>query len=81
MSNSEIQRLVSMANQISRNCSLTSENEAVAMVANHLQKFWSRAMKQALKDYASTDGQALDDTARKAAAQLVIHKFESAIKG
>ena len=66
MSQTELQRLISMANQISRNSHMDNKTEAVAFVASHLQRFWSRSMKEKLCAYAQADGAELDEYTREA---------------
>lgn len=70
MNHSELQQLVSMANQISRNTYVRGHNESVDFVEQHLQRFWSRGMKAQLCAYAESDGSDLDECAREAALRL-----------
>ena len=54
MSESKIERLVSMANQITLNMSANGTDEMVAdQVAQHLEKFWSPPMKNLITEQAS----------------------------
>ncbi|MDA8935593.1 formate dehydrogenase subunit delta [Porticoccaceae bacterium] len=57
MSESKIERLVSMVNQIALNMSANGSDKMVAdQVAQHLEKFWSPAMKNLITEQpADTD--------------------------
>lgn len=70
MTDTELQRLITMANQICRNNSALDAAQASEFVASHLQRFWSRGMKQKLHDYAQSDGAELDEVAKQAALAL-----------
>ncbi len=63
-------KLAHMANQISVNLQVLPEEEAVAAIADHLQKFWSPSMWQALVDYATTAGAELTPRCRQALERL-----------
>lgn len=70
MSQDELQHLISMANQINRNCHLKEPELSTEFVVTHIQQNWSRSMKQKLRQYAETDGSDLDHCAAEAARQL-----------
>ncbi len=63
--------VIKMCNQISDNIGLhlTSE-QAVHKVVNHLQLFWAKSMKGDLITYFQNDGKLLNETSKKAAAQI-----------
>lgn len=65
-------KLIYMANQIARN--VTHEPDPVAMIADHIEAFWSPRMKAdvfAVLDKAA--GAALEPAARAALERLVSH--------
>lgn len=71
MSNAQLNHLIHMANQIAdNNTHHDHEDDAVEMVASHLKKFWARAMKQQIVQYANNDGSELNRVAKKAVSQL-----------
>ncbi len=71
MSNSQLNQLIHMANQIAANNTHHDDDaEAAQMVASHLKRFWARAMKQQIISYADSDGSALSPVARQAVAEL-----------
>lgn len=70
MQTDELQRLVTMANQISRNSYVRGHSETVDFIESHLQRFWSRGMKSKLCAYASVDDNELDQCACEAALRL-----------
>jgi len=60
-----------MANQIADNNTHVGSSEDIAdQVANHIQKFWSRAMKKEIIQYQQSNGDALNPTAHKAIEKL-----------
>ena len=59
------EKLAYMANQIARNLAL--EPDAVGMVAQHIQDFWTPRMKHMA---FALDGVGLDPVAREAVARL-----------
>ncbi len=72
MSAHTTEKLVYMANQIARN--VTHEPDPVAMIAEHIEAFWSPRMKAdvfAVMD--SPEGAALDPVARAALERLSAH--------
>lgn len=72
MSQSEMDRLVQMINQIAiNNISAGDENAVAEMIAGHIQKFWSRRMKQMLGEYVEQGGEELHPAAKLAAEKLL----------
>ncbi len=72
MSAHTAEKLVYMANQIARN--VTHEPDPVAMIAEHIEAFWSPRMKADV--FAVLDGPigaALDPVARAALDRLAAH--------
>jgi formate dehydrogenase subunit delta len=66
-----IEHLVKMANDIGDFFRAESERaDAVAGIANHLQRFWDPRMRRALIRYATEDGEGLDELVRAAVATL-----------
>jgi formate dehydrogenase subunit delta len=57
LSNTEIQHLVSMANDIAANLSFL--DDADVRIADHINRFWAPRMRKLLLDYATNDGQGL----------------------
>lgn len=69
MSAHTTEKLVYMANQIARN--VTHEPDPVAMIAEHIQAFWSARMKADI--FAVLEGAALEPAARAALERLAAH--------
>lgn len=69
-------RLVMMANQISRAFAHGGEEKAAADTANHLRRFWDPRMRAAIVAYVQHGGDRLDPIARKA-VQSLAHPPES----
>lgn len=64
-------RLVLMANQISKAYAIEGEERAVRQTASHIQKFWEPRMRAAITEYVQeTGGKGLDEFALKAISQL-----------
>jgi formate dehydrogenase subunit delta len=59
MANTEINHLVSMANDIAAN--LSFERNADERIADHINRFWAPRMRKLLLEYAASDGQGLSD--------------------
>ena len=57
--NTEIQHLVSMANDIAAN--LSFENDADVRIADHINRFWAPRMRKLLLAYAASDGQGFSE--------------------
>ena len=72
MSESKIERLVSMINQIALNMSANGTDEMVAdQVAQHLEKFWSPPMKNLITEQASGADIGLSSIAQMAIQNLL----------
>ncbi|WP_432696000.1 formate dehydrogenase subunit delta [Marinobacterium sp. YM272] len=72
MSQSELDRLIQMINQIAiNNISAGDENAVAEVIASHVQKFWSRRMKAMLSDYVEKSGEELHPAAKLAAEKLL----------
>lgn len=73
MSESKIERLVSMANQIALNMSANGTDEIVAgQVAQHLEKFWSPPMKNLITEQPSDADLGLSPIALMAVQNLLV---------
>ena len=71
MSQSEQDRLIHMVNQIAINNISAGDETAVAeVVANHVEKFWSRRMKSQLFDCVVAENSELHPAARMAGDML-----------
>lgn len=66
-----IEHLVKMANDIGDFFRAEPERaDAIAGIANHLQRFWDPRMRRALMSYAAGGGEGLDELVRAAVATL-----------
>ncbi len=73
MSESKIERLVSMINQIALNMSANGTDEMVAdQVAQHLEKFWSPPMKNLITEQPSNADLGLSPIAQLAVQNLLV---------
>ena len=73
MSESKIERLVSMINQIALNMSANGDDQMVAdQVAQHLEKFWSPPMKNLITQQRSDADLGLSPIAQLAAQNLLV---------
>ena len=79
MSANKVDRLVKMINQISLNMrSNGSEELVVSQISEHLEKFWSPAMKDLISDQAGNNDIALTAISKKAVVVLAaIQKAKS----
>ena len=60
MSPRQINHLVTMANQIARNMAAWGDEESVAAkTGEHIEKFWTRAMREQLLDFWRAGGEDL----------------------
>jgi len=67
------EHLVKMANDIGDFFRAEPERaDAVAGIANHLQKFWDPRMRRAIVSYAKEGGEGLDDLVLAAIAKLKV---------
>lgn len=62
--------MVHMANQIALYFASYPKEEAVAGVADHLQKFWERRMKQQIIQYIAQGGNGLHELVVEAVKRL-----------
>ena len=65
-----LEKLVYMANQISKFFDSQGREQAVAGTADHIQKFWDPRMRAAIKAHPEAGGAGLDPVARRAVEQL-----------
>ncbi|MBI1398283.1 MAG: formate dehydrogenase subunit delta [Betaproteobacteria bacterium] len=67
----EIQRLVKMANDISRFFEAEPDHdEAVKGVLGHISRFWDPRMRREIAEHAAAGGSGLTDLAREAVSRL-----------
>ena len=59
-----------MANQIGRFFSPQREGDAVAAIADHLQKFWEPRMRAAIIAHLERGGEGLEEPVRQAVHRL-----------
>jgi formate dehydrogenase subunit delta len=67
---SSLDRLVMMANQIGKFFTPQRGSDAVAAIADHLQKFWDPRMRAAIVADVAAGGSGLDGPVRKAVGRL-----------
>jgi formate dehydrogenase subunit delta len=65
-----LEKLVYMANQISKFFDSQGREQAVAGTADHIQKFWDPRMRAAIKAHLEAGSAGLDPVARHAIEQL-----------
>jgi len=71
MESHQLTSMIAMANQIAANLPHDqSQEECDKAVANHLQRFWSRGMKEQIRDYLTQGGEGLSDGAKRALALI-----------
>jgi hypothetical protein len=63
-------KLVRMANQIADNCSYGDRAKAVALVADHLMRFWTMEMKRDIVDRQAQGDIGLNAIAAESVAAL-----------
>jgi formate dehydrogenase subunit delta len=68
--------LVKMANDIGDFFRAEPEREdAIASIANHITKFWTKRMREKLNSHLKQDGDAaLDELPREAVRRLAVHQ-------
>lgn len=71
MSQSQLEHLVVMANQIAANLCHGEESEQVAAVASHIVRFWAAPMKAKIVDYLNEGGEGLAPVAAQAVTSIV----------
>ena len=64
------EHMVHMANQIAFIFAAYPREEAVANVADHLQKFWERRMRQQIVEYIANGGRGLHEVVVEAVGRL-----------
>jgi len=64
------ENMIHMANQIAQFFASYPHEEAVAGVADHIQKFWEKRMRQQLSEYIGQGGSGLNELALEAAKRL-----------
>jgi len=64
------ENMIHMANQIAQFFASYPREEAVAGVADHIQKFWEKRMRQQLREYIGQGGSGLNELALEAAKRL-----------
>jgi formate dehydrogenase subunit delta len=64
----EVDRLVKMANQIAENFSF--HDNAAALTAEHLQRFWAPSMRQKIVAHDAAGGGGLTATAKTAVQRI-----------
>ncbi|WP_101759375.1 formate dehydrogenase subunit delta [Oceanicoccus sp. KOV_DT_Chl] len=71
MSATELDHLIKMANQIADNIAIGEEQSVAAgKVADHIQRFWARPMKQQLFEHCRANASGLNACAAAAIASL-----------
>jgi len=71
MSGTELDHLIKMINQIADNIAIGDDEAATApKVADHINRFWARPMKEKIIAYAASDGEQLNAVAKIAVLQL-----------
>ena len=74
MESSEIEHLKKMANEIAANLGFAvSQEQQIADLASHLQRFWAPSMKKRLQAYARAGGEGLSPAVIGAVKQLDRH--------
>ena len=68
MSDTELEHLVQMANDIARN--LAFNEDAAQRVADHLQRFWAPVMRERIRAHVTAGGSGLSDLAMSAVKRL-----------
>jgi formate dehydrogenase subunit delta len=63
-------KLVYMANQIGRFFASQGDDQSVAGIADHLQKYWDPRMRSAILDHLDHGGTGLEPLVRQAVARL-----------
>ena len=68
MSDTVLQHLVEMANDIARNFSF--QDDTVDQVASHLARFWAPSMRRRIRAHVTAGGQGLSEAAIEAVKRL-----------
>jgi len=77
---STLDRLVMMANQIGRFFTPQRGGDAVAGIADHLEKFWDPRMKENIVAHWRAGGAGLDGPVREAVGRLKEAKREAPVE-
>jgi formate dehydrogenase subunit delta len=79
MSNETSEHIVQMANDIG-NFFRAEPDRQVALegIANHINKFWTRRMRQKLLEYVQQGGAELDELPKAALAKVVVPPKQAA---
>ena len=77
---STLNRLVMMANQIGRFFTPQRDGDAVAGIADHLEKFWDPRMKANIVAHWRAGGAGLDGPVREAIGRLKEAKREAPLE-
>jgi formate dehydrogenase subunit delta len=70
MSDSSIDTLVKMANQIGQFFSAQKSGDEIAEAADHLKRFWGPGMRTRIVDYVARGGNGLNPTALAAVRRI-----------
>jgi len=71
MSETELDHLIKMINQVADNIAIGEGEVATApKVATHLNRFWARSMREKIIEYADSDGAQLNVVATLAVSLL-----------
>jgi formate dehydrogenase subunit delta len=71
MESHQLTSMISMANQIAANLPHDqSQDECDKAVASHLQRFWSRGMKEQIRAHLAAGGEGLSEGAKRALALI-----------
>ena len=71
----KVEALIKMANQITAFFEAESgEQDAPAMIASHLRRFWEPRMRREIIAYCETDGSGLDELALRAVKLLAAER-------
>jgi len=78
MSESTSEHVVQMANDIGNFFRSETDREvAVSGIANHINKYWTKRMRQKLLEYAKHGGADLDELPRAALAKVITTPTEA----
>ena len=72
MEDRELNHLIAMINQIADNLVTGDTVHSAEKVADHINRFWARSMKQQIIHYAEHDGRLLHPVARQAVGGICV---------
>ena len=76
------EHIVQMANDIGNFFRAEPDRQvAIAGISNHINKFWTRRMRQKLLEYVQHGGNELDELPRAALAQVTVASSQGAASG